>query len=58
MTDPKDAKPRWPNGLQRILDQHGAKSLSELIKKKMKPKPKITAPRLPYKNDDSEPEPD
>ncbi len=56
MTDPEDKK--WPNGLQRILDKHGVKSVTELLKKKVKPKPEPPAPRTPYKQEIGEiPEP-
>ncbi len=52
MTDPKDAEPKWPNGLQRILDKHGVKSVTELLRKKVKPKPEPKpAPRTPYKQE-------
>ena len=59
MTDPEDA---WPNGLEKLLKEHGAKSLIDLLSKKLPsketPKPKPPAPRLPYKDDDSNDIPD
>ncbi len=57
MTDPKD-DPSWPKGLKKLLDEHGVKSLAELVQKKSKRKPDPPKPRLPYKDIDREEEPD
>lgn len=60
MTDPKDAKPTWPTGLENILREMGAKSLVDAVKKKsQKLETKLKA-NLPYKDDtvDNDNEPD
>jgi hypothetical protein len=50
MTDPKDAPPKWPDGLNKVLKEMGCNNLREAIAKKMS-KPIEAKPvevRLPY----------
>lgn len=59
MTDPKDAKPLWPTGLKKILEEHGVSSLRELMQKRIRPKLETktrVALRLPYVDKADEPD--